>query len=124
VGKKGRPAHVVSVLGDPSAAGTLRAILMAETGTLGVRIQTVARWAASRHMGEVEVDGYPVRVKLSPGRIKAEHDDASRVASRTGRPVRDVARRAEEQAHAASAPPPLPDSTRLPRIGPPDGHAS
>jgi uncharacterized protein (TIGR00299 family) protein len=124
VGKKGRPAHVVSVLGDPSAAGTLRAILMAETGTLGVRIQTVARWAASRHMGDVEVDGYPVRVKLSPGRIKAEHDDASRVASRTGRPVRDVARRAEEQAHAASAPPPLPNSARLPRIGPPDGHAS
>ena len=45
------------------------------------------------------MDGYPVRVKRSPGRIKAEHDDAARVAARTGRPVREVARRAEEQAY-------------------------
>ena len=123
VGKKGRPAHVISVLGDPTALADLWEVLMAESGTLGVRTQTVERWAAARQMADVEVDGYPVRVKRSPGRIKAEHDDAARVAARTGRPVRDVARRAEEQAHrdAAPAPPPPPD---LPRIGPPGGAAS
>ena len=99
VGKKGRPAHVISVLGDPAAVGELRGVLIAETGTLGVRTQPVTRWTSSRQMGEVVVDGYPVRVKRSPGRIKAEHDDAARVAARTGRPIREVARRAEEQAY-------------------------
>ena len=39
IGKKGRPAHVVSVLGDPAAVGELRQVLTAETGTLGVRTQ-------------------------------------------------------------------------------------
>ena len=33
-------------------------------------------------MGEVEVDGLPVRVKVSAGRVKVEHDDAARVARR------------------------------------------
>jgi pyridinium-3,5-bisthiocarboxylic acid mononucleotide nickel chelatase len=112
VGKKGRPAHVISVLGDPVDEGKLRRILMAETGTLGVRTHPVIRWASSRQIDEVEVDGYPVRVKRSAGRIKAEHDDAARVAERTGRPVRDVARLAEEAAHRRDpAPSPSPSSS-------------
>ncbi len=40
----------------------------------------VARWPARREFAEVEVEGFPVRVKVSPRRIKAEHDDAARVA--------------------------------------------
>jgi uncharacterized protein (TIGR00299 family) protein len=98
-GKKGRPAFVVSVLGDPASAGRLRQVLTAETGTLGVRFQAWQRWPAVRDFAEVDVSGYPVRVKRSPGRIKAEHDDAARVAARLGVPVREVARRAEEAAH-------------------------
>jgi uncharacterized protein (DUF111 family) len=46
-------------------------------------------------MSSVDVNGMPVRVKVSPGRIKAEHDDAARVARRTGLPVREVIFRAE-----------------------------
>jgi uncharacterized protein (DUF111 family) len=42
------------------------------------------------------VEGLTVRVKVSPGRVKAEHDDAVRVARRTGLPLREVARRAED----------------------------
>jgi uncharacterized protein (DUF111 family) len=42
-----------------------------------------------------------VRVKVSPGRVKAEHDDAVRVARLTGLPVREVARRAEQAWHAS-----------------------
>jgi hypothetical protein len=41
------------------------------------------------------VAGYRVRVKVSPGRVKAEHADASRVARMTGLPLREVATRAE-----------------------------
>ena len=98
-GKKGRPAHVVSVLGDPAAVGRLRQVLADETGTLGIRAQSWQRWPAERQFAEVEVSGYPVRVKRGPRRIKAEHDDAARVAALLRLPVREVARRAEEAAH-------------------------
>jgi uncharacterized protein (TIGR00299 family) protein len=98
-GKKGRPAHVVSVLGDPAAVARLRQVLADETGTLGIRAQSWQRWPSERQFAEVEVSGYPVRVKRGPRRIKAEHDDAARVAGLLHLPVREVARRAEEAAH-------------------------
>ncbi|HET9078359.1 MAG TPA: nickel pincer cofactor biosynthesis protein LarC [Acidimicrobiales bacterium] len=98
-GKKGRPAHVVSVLCPPSSIGGLRQILADETGTLGIRATTWQRWPATREFASVEVEGHPVRVKRGPRRIKAEHDDAARVARLLGLPVREVARRAEESAH-------------------------
>jgi uncharacterized protein (TIGR00299 family) protein len=93
--KKGRPGHLVSALVDPASADDLAQLLMAETGTLGVRGQTLHRWVARRRFDEVEVDGYPVRVKVSPGRVKAEYNDAARVARRLELPLREVAARAE-----------------------------
>jgi uncharacterized protein (DUF111 family) len=93
--KKGRPGHVVSVLCDPVLAGELRRRLQNETGTLGVRAHGVERWAAPREISDVEVEGYRVRVKVSPGRVKAEHSDAARVAAVTGLALREVATRAE-----------------------------
>ena len=98
-GKKGRPAHVVSVLCEESKVGTLRQVLTDETGTLGVRASTWRRWPATREFSSVEVGGYPVRVKKGPRRIKAEHDDATKVARLIGLPVREVARQAEDAAH-------------------------
>jgi uncharacterized protein (TIGR00299 family) protein len=98
-GKKGRPAHVVSVLCHPSSLAALRQVLVDETGTLGVRASAWQRWASTRQFMSVEVEGFPVRVKKGPGRIKAEHDDAVRVARLVGLPVREVARRAEDVAH-------------------------
>jgi uncharacterized protein (TIGR00299 family) protein len=117
--KKGRPAHVVSALCDPALADQLTQLLMAETGTLGVRGQTVSRWMARRSLQEVEVDGFPVRVKVSPGRIKAEYDDAARVARRLGRPLREIASLAEAEARrrAQRADHPSAEPT------PPDGQA-
>jgi pyridinium-3,5-bisthiocarboxylic acid mononucleotide nickel chelatase len=95
--KKGRPGTVVHVLCDPAVARRLRGVLRAETGTLGVRATTAERWVASRSIDTVEVDGNLIRIKVSPGRIKAEHDDVARAARRIGRPLRDVASRAEER---------------------------
>jgi len=94
--KKGRPGHVLSALADEALAGVIAERLMAETGTLGVRARRVDRMVADRATGAVEVDGFEVRVKVSPGRVKAEHDDAARVAAVIGIPAREVARRAEE----------------------------
>ncbi|MCL2396213.1 MAG: nickel pincer cofactor biosynthesis protein LarC [Acidimicrobiaceae bacterium] len=99
LGKKGRPAHVVSVLADPVLVGPLRELLLAESGSIGARSQTLVRWPAARRTASVEVDGHPVRVKLSSGRIKAEFDDTARVGALLGIPAREVARRAEEAAH-------------------------
>ncbi|HUF32575.1 MAG TPA: nickel pincer cofactor biosynthesis protein LarC [Acidimicrobiales bacterium] len=93
--KKGRPAHTVSVLADVALAAEIRGVLVAETGTLGVRGGTIERWPVRRTVDEVEVEGLVVRVKVSPGRAKVEHDDAVRVAERTGLPLREVVSRAE-----------------------------
>jgi uncharacterized protein (TIGR00299 family) protein len=93
--KKGRPAHTVSALADPSLATQVGRALVAETGSLGVRGHTVERWPAARTEHEVEVEGVPVRVKVSPGRAKIEHDDAVRAARRSGLPLREVVSRAE-----------------------------
>ena len=99
--KKGRPAHVVSALCDPTDVAVVADVLTAETGSLGVRAHTVRRWAAPRTMDEVEVDGHPIAIKVTAGRAKAEHDDAARAAVATGRPLREVLALAEAAWRAA-----------------------
>jgi uncharacterized protein (TIGR00299 family) protein len=96
--KKGRPAHTVSALCEPSIAEHIASVLTTETGSLGVRGSTIERWPSARETDTVEVEGLPVRVKVSPGRIKVEHDDAARVARLRRRPLRDVLSLAEEAA--------------------------
>lgn len=95
--KKGRPGHVVSALCDTALVDELTRVLMTETGTLGVRSISVGRTAAARSMSSVEIDGVSLRVKVSPGRVKVEHDDAASLAKTTGQPVRAVVERAERE---------------------------
>lgn len=102
--KKGRPAYTVSALADPSLAGQVAARLTAETGSLGVRGSRLERWPAPRSTASVEVGGLPVRVKVSPGRTKAEHDDVARVARITGLPLREVRFEAERAWRDSSGP--------------------
>jgi len=94
--KKGRPAHTVSALADPALADQVAAVLVAETGSLGLRGETIQRWPSARIDGQVDVGGVPVRVKVGAGRVKVEHDDAASAARRTGLPLREVVSRAEE----------------------------
>ncbi len=93
--KKGRPGHVLSVLSDPALAQDLRVLMRSETGTLGVRATLTERWASERSEHQVEVEGMTVRMKVSPGRAKAESRDAARVANLTGMPLREVVAIAE-----------------------------
>ena len=93
--KKGRPAHTVSALADVALAEQVARLLTTETGSLGVRGRLLERWPSARSETAVEVEGLPVRIKVSPGRAKVEHDDAARVAKRTGLPLREVVFRAE-----------------------------
>ncbi len=93
--KKGRPAFVVSALADPALARQVGDVLAAETGSFGIRGTTFDRWPLDRRETQVEVEGYPVRIKVGAGRVKVEHDDAVRVARRLGRSLRDVRSMAE-----------------------------
>ena len=111
--KKGRPGHVVSALCDPALAAQVAAAMAAETGSLGVRSTRVDRLAAERHLDQVDVGGQPVRIKVSPGRAKAEFDDAARAGRALGRPAREIVQLAEEAwrrqgAERPGAPPPAP----------------
>jgi len=100
--KKGRPGHTVSVLADAAVAAQVAATLTRETGSMGVRGQVLQRWPQARLFDEVAVEGLPVRVKVSAGRVKVEHDDAARAAKHLGRPVRDVVSIAEAEWRARS----------------------
>ncbi len=100
--KKNRPATLLRVICRPDDAQTLTAILFAETSTLGVRQQTVARYALPRAMHSVETPYGPVRVKVArwAGGRKAspEYEDCRRLAELHGVPLRQVYRAAESAA--------------------------
>jgi uncharacterized protein (TIGR00299 family) protein len=94
--KKGRPAHVLHALATPDTADKIEQLILAETGTLGVRRTTVRRTAAPRTTDVVHVHGMPVRRKHGPVHGKPEYDDAVAVARRTGLPLRAVLAMAAE----------------------------
>jgi uncharacterized protein (TIGR00299 family) protein len=94
--KKGRPAHTVSVLADPAEVARLADVLRLETGTLGVRGATLERWPSARTVEVVLLEGHEIRVKVTAGRVKVEHEDAAAVAAAIGLPLREVVSRAEE----------------------------
>ncbi|HVL91998.1 MAG TPA: nickel pincer cofactor biosynthesis protein LarC [Acidimicrobiales bacterium] len=106
--KKGRPAHTVSALADPALAAQVARVLTAETGSLGIRGAVLERWPVARTESEVEVAGLAVRVKVSPGRVKVEHDDAAAAAAQTGLPLREVLSRAEAEGRRRFTPEPGP----------------
>lgn len=100
--KKGRPAHTVSALVDVACARKVSGVLTAETGSLGVRGTTLTRWPSPRSHDQVRVAGMAISLKISDDRVKVEHDDAARVAARTGLPLREVVSRAEAAWRARS----------------------
>ncbi len=89
-GKKGRMATQVQVLAEPQSLTAVIAACFAETTTLGVRHQLVARSTLARSETAVAVAGANVRVKLArrpDGALsaKAENDDVRAGGARSGR---------------------------------------
>ena len=101
--KKGRPAHTVHALCDPALTARIAAVLVDETGSLGIRGSTIERWPQQREEAVVDVEGHAVRVKLAAGRVKVEHDDAAAAARALGWPLRAVLAAAEALGWAARA---------------------
>jgi len=102
--KKGRPAHIFSVMCNPATADELRRIVVRETGTLGVRATTTQRWPEPRTTTTVQVDGHSITCKVTAGRIKVEFDDAARAAAALDIPVRVVIERSIAAAIEATTP--------------------
>ncbi|MDX2852387.1 nickel pincer cofactor biosynthesis protein LarC [Actinacidiphila glaucinigra] len=92
--KKGRPAQVLHVLTTPHHERRLRDLVLAETGTLGIRRVGATRTTLPRAFETVDVDGHTVRIKHGPYAAKPEHDDLAAAAGALGLPLRAVAARA------------------------------
>ena len=93
--KKGRPAHVLSVLCSEPVAGQVRRVVFTETSTIGLREVRVGKTALERTEGAVDVDGCRVRVKTSSYEgvvvtANPEYEDVAAAAVALGRPVKDV----------------------------------
>ena len=103
-GKKGRMAAQVQVLAQPQQLAAIVAACFAETTTLGVRHQLLARSVLARHETTIAgADGRGVRVKLArrpDGAVsaKAECEDVRSGGERNGR---EVLRRGSEAAALA-----------------------
>jgi uncharacterized protein (TIGR00299 family) protein len=102
--KKGRPAHVVSVLAPPDRADALARLLLTRTSTIGLRRRTLDKLALPRESVEVDVLGSPVRVKVARlgGTVVSanpEYDDVARAAQTRGLPEKAVLAAAVHAAH-------------------------
>jgi pyridinium-3,5-bisthiocarboxylic acid mononucleotide nickel chelatase len=103
--KKGRPAITLSVLCPPGTDARVRAVLWRETSTLGVRGTPVRKWMLERKLVQVALLGGTVRVKLGLEggqvvNVAPEFDDCARLASASGRPLKEVMARAQAAALA------------------------
>ncbi|MFP5218369.1 MAG: nickel pincer cofactor biosynthesis protein LarC [Actinomycetes bacterium] len=103
--KKGRPAHVLSVLCPAAGLDAVRDVVLTETTTIGLRWYGVERTVLERETWTVEVDGRPVRVKAARrhGEVvnaMPEWEDVAAAAEALGRPVKQVLRAATAAADA------------------------
>ncbi len=102
--KKNRPGHELRVLCRPDRADSLETVIFAETGTLGLRRELVAKQVLERTWRTVTVRGQAIRVKLGPHGAKAEHDDLATASRATGAPLRLLGAEAVAAAEAIGAP--------------------
>lgn len=107
--KKGRSGHIIQVIAKTEDSGALARKMIEETGSLGIRIIPVKhRLIAQREMEKVEItiNGrvFTIAVKIARDlrgvllNISAEFEDCKKAASLSGIPVKDVIRKAEEEA--------------------------
>lgn len=97
--KKGRPAVTLAVLVEQGRLDDILDVIYAETTTLGVRLRTLGKHELEREWAQVEVEGYPVRVKIARrgneiANVAPEYEDAVKVARVTGLPLKEVYARA------------------------------
>src|SRR6267143_1098752 len=103
--KKNRPGHVITVIAKKDDAEALAQVLIAETGTLGVRELPVVRHITPRTSRTIQLrirrKSHPVGVKLSEDRngrvigVKVEYEDLRRISDTTGISILELQRLAK-----------------------------
>lgn len=107
IGKKGRPAHLLTLLCPIGQKDTLTQFLFRETTTLGVRFRTTERAVAERDWLEVETPWGQVRVKRACVHgefvnISPEFEDCRKLAESRGIPLIEVLNAATAAGRLAS----------------------
>lgn len=97
--KKNRPAVILSVICALDLRPTLEEIIFAETGTLGIRRQTLWRSTLSRQAHTVSTEFGPILgkvawLKKNQVSFAPEFSACSEIAISTGRPLREIYRAA------------------------------
>jgi len=103
--KKNRPGALLTVLARPDDARRLAALILTDSGTLGVRMHAGERLKAERREEEIETPLGSVRVKLklNAGRVVSatpEYEDCRALAERHGLPLEAVTARITAAARA------------------------
>jgi uncharacterized protein (TIGR00299 family) protein len=93
--KKGRPAHMLSVLVTTDRADGVRREVYRQTSTIGLREQRIGKHELDRSMATVELDGHTIGVKLARldgevVNVQPEFEDVAAAARSLGRPVKTV----------------------------------
>jgi len=97
--KKNRPGTLITMLCRRHQLEGLAAVLLMESGSLGCRYSSAARFEAEREITEVETAYGTVRVKRAslngrPLAASPEYEDCRRLALESGVPWRDIYRAA------------------------------
>ncbi|HEU4480657.1 MAG TPA: nickel pincer cofactor biosynthesis protein LarC, partial [Actinomycetota bacterium] len=103
--KKGRPAFTVSALVEEDLLQKVLDAVYRETTTFGARVRPVDKYELERSWTTVAVEGYEVRMKIASRgdevfTVSPEFDDALKVASITGLPLKEVYRLAQARYEA------------------------
>jgi uncharacterized protein (TIGR00299 family) protein len=88
--KKGRPGVLIQVIADHGKREELVAILFRETTTLGIRFYTAERRVQPREWMEVDTPHGIVRVKTGDDGFAPEYEDARKIASASGLPLKQI----------------------------------
>jgi uncharacterized protein (TIGR00299 family) protein len=94
--KKGRPGMWLVVVAEPASVDALARLVLAETGTLGVRVRHDERIELERRPEQVDTPFGLVALKVATlpdggERAVPEFESVRAAAERAGRPVREVA---------------------------------
>jgi uncharacterized protein (TIGR00299 family) protein len=88
--KKGRPGVVIQVIAENEKREELAAILFRETTTLGIRFHTAERRVQPREWHDVHTPHGIVRVKAGDHGFAPEYEDARKIASVSGVPLKQI----------------------------------
>lgn len=90
IGKKGRPAYLLSVLCRPEDEKQLVNLVFKSTKTLGIRRLPQDRYEAKRYFKTINLDDKSIRLKVSPFGKKVEFEDLKALSSQKNMPLLSV----------------------------------